>query len=119
MISGCETMTCTGNRACAMKPVTFSLMVLLNVVQCYFRMYNIHVNVLCNEHYVPIVLILLSGKLESIYCSMWSAIKSLWERRNLTLGPTTFHIDFEVAIHTVLKNAQCTFKNELSIMPFN
>ena len=36
MISGRETMTCTGNPACVMKSVTFSLMVLLNVVQSYF-----------------------------------------------------------------------------------
>ena len=111
MTSGCEMMTCTGNRACAMKPVTFSLMVLLNVVQCYLQMYNIHG--LCNEHYVPIVFMLLPGKLESIYCSMWSAIRYLWERRNCTLGPTTIHIDFGVEMHTVLKNAQCTYKNEL------
>ena len=36
MISGREKMTCIGNRACAMKTVTFSLMVLLNVVQSSF-----------------------------------------------------------------------------------
>ena len=34
MISGCEKMTCTGT--CAMKSVTFSLMVLLNFVQSSF-----------------------------------------------------------------------------------
>ena len=36
-------------------------------------------------------------------------IMFLCERRNLTLD----HIYFKVAMHTVLKNAQCTFKNEL------
>ena len=36
MISGRETMTCTANCACAMKSVTFSLVVLLNVVQSSF-----------------------------------------------------------------------------------
>ena len=35
-ISGHETITCTGNCAYAMKSVSFSLMVLLNVVQSSF-----------------------------------------------------------------------------------
>ena len=74
-------------------------------------MYNIHG--LCNRQYVPLVFMLLPGKSESIYCSIWSAIKSLFERHNLTLEPTTVHIEFEVAKHTVLKNAQSIFKNEL------
>ena len=56
---------------------------------------------------------LMPGKSESIYRSMWSAIRTLCERRSLILEPTTIHTDFEVAMHTVLKNAQCTFKNEL------
>ena len=56
---------------------------------------------------------LLPGKSESIYRSMWSAIRASCERHNLTLELTTVHVDFEVAMHTVLKNAQCTFKNEL------
>ena len=56
---------------------------------------------------------LLPGKSESIYHSMWSAIKrSLSDICNLTLEPTTVHIDFEVAMDTVLKNAQCTFESE-------
>ena len=65
MISGCETMTYTAYRACAMKPLTFSLMVLLHGVQSSFQMYNLHG--LCNEGYVPLVLMLLPGKPESIY----------------------------------------------------
>ena len=36
VISGRESMTCTGTRACAMKSVTFSLMVHLNFVQRSF-----------------------------------------------------------------------------------
>ena len=52
MISDRE-MTGTGNRACAMRSVTFSLMV-------------------CNGHYVPLVF--MPGKSESIYNSMCSAI---------------------------------------------
>ena len=67
-------------------------------------MYNIHV--LCNGHYVHLVFMLLTGKSESISRSMW---RSLCERLYLTLEPTTVHIinyiDFEVAMHTVLKNA--------------
>ena len=39
-----------------------------------------------------------------------SESRSLCERRNLTIEPTSVHIDFEVAMHTVLKNYQCTFK---------
>ena len=73
-------------------------------------MYNIHG--LCNGHYVPLVFMLLLGKSECIYGSLWSAIRSLFERC-LTLEPTTVHIDFEVAKHTVLKNAQCTFKKRV------
>ena len=72
-------------------------------------MYNIQG--LCNGHYVPVVSMLLPGMSESMYRSMWSAMRSLCERHNLTLQPITVH--FEVATHTVLKNAQCTFKNEL------
>ena len=71
-------MTCTGNRVCATKLVTFALMVLSNVVQSYFQMYSIHG--LCNEHYVPLVFMLLPGKPESIYHSMLSAVRSLCER---------------------------------------
>ena len=74
-------------------------------------MYNIHG--LCSGHYVPLVFMLLPEKSESIYPSMWSALRSLCGRSNLTLEPTTLHIDFEVTIHTVLKIAQCTFKDEL------
>ena len=44
---------------------------------------------------------LLPGKSES---------RSLCERRNLTIEPTTGHIDIEVALYTVLKNAQRTLK---------
>ena len=42
MVSGRETMTCTGNRDCAMKSVTFTLMVLLNVVQSSFFICTIY-----------------------------------------------------------------------------
>ena len=48
----------------------------------------------------------LPGKPVFIYRSMWNAIRSLCERHNSTLEPTTVHINFEVAMHTVLKNAQ-------------
>ena len=54
---------------------------------------------------------LLPGKSQSIYCSVWSAIRSFCDIRNLTLEPTNVHIDFEIAMHTVLMNAQCTFKS--------
>ena len=37
-------MTCTGNRGCAMKSVTFSLMVLLNVVKSSFFKCTIHMD---------------------------------------------------------------------------
>ena len=70
-------------------------------------MFNIHG--LCNGHYAPVVFLLLLAKSESIhYRSMWSAIRS--SERRLTLEPTTVHTDFEVAMHTVLKNVQFTFK---------
>ena len=65
-------------------------------------MYNIHG--LCNGHYVPLVFMLLPGKSESIYRSMWSATISLCE--NLTLEPTTVHIDFKVHVATDAYGAQ-------------
>ena len=61
MISERETITCTGNRACAMKAVTFSLMVLFDVV----LMPNKHG--LCNGHYVPLGFLL---QLEKSACGM-------------------------------------------------
>ena len=108
VINGRETMTCTCtcNYACALKSVAFSLMSLLNVVRRSFFNCTIY------GSYFPIVLVLLPEKSDIIYRygSMWSAIRSLFERHNSTLKPTTVHINFEVAMHTVLKNAQCTFK---------
>ena len=92
-----------------MKSAAFSLMSLLNVVRSTFF------NCTLYGHYVPFVLVFLPGKSDIIYCtcSMWSVIRSLCEKHNSTLEPTTFHITFEVAMHTVLTNAQCTFKNDL------
>ena len=91
---GCrETMTCTGKRACALTSVTFSLMVTFKCcAKLFLEMYNTHG--LCNGHYVPLVSMLVPGKIGSIYRSILSAL-------------------IEVAVHTVLKNAQFTFKNEL------
>ena len=100
MSSGRETMTCTGN---GVSDGTFKC-----CAKFFLQMYNIHG--LCSGHYVPLVFVLLPGKSVSIYSSMWSAIRSLREWRNLTLEPTTVHIDFKVAINTVLNNVQCTFK---------
>ena len=71
---------------------------------------NVQYNELCNGHYAPLVFMLLPRKSENICRSMWSAIRALCESHNLTLEPTTIHIDFEEAMHTVLKNAQCTLK---------
>ena len=96
--------TCTCDCACALKSVAFSLMSLLNVVRSSFF------NCTLYEHYVPFVLVFLPGKSDIIYRSMWSAIRCLCEIHNSTIEPPTVHINFEVAMHTVLKNAQCTFK---------
>ena len=76
---------------------------------------NVQYNGICNGHGIPLVFMLLHGKSESSCRSMWSTIRALCERRNLTLEPTctTIHIDFEVDMHTVLNNAHCTLKNEL------
>ena len=72
-----------------------------------------NINSLCNRYYVPLVFRMLPGKSESIYRSMWSAIRSLCERRDFTIEPTAILKYFEEYMHTVLKNAQSTFKNEL------
>ena len=65
MISGRETMTCAGIRACAMKSMTFSLMVLLNVVQSHLFNCKIY------TYHVHSVFMLLPRKSESISRSMW------------------------------------------------
>ena len=57
VISYHETMPCTGNRDCAIKPVTFSLMVFLNVVQRYFFKFTIHM-----DYAMDIMFMLLPGK---------------------------------------------------------
>ena len=84
MISGHEGMTCTG-KPCLSDEV--SDVFIDGTFKCFLLMYNIHG--LCNGHYGPIVFMLLPGKSESIYRSMRSAIRSLCERPNLTLEPTT------------------------------
>ena len=66
MISGRETMTCTGNGV--------SDGTLKCRAKFFLQMYNI--NGLCSGHYVPLAFVLLPGKSESIYGSMWSAIRS-------------------------------------------
>ena len=65
MISGHELMACTGNLACAMKSETFSLMVLLNVVQSSFFKSAVYMDY-AMDFYVPLVFMLLPGKSESI-----------------------------------------------------
>ena len=85
-------MTCTGNQACAMKSVTFSLLVLLNVMQSSFFECTIYID------YVMDIIFLQPEKSESRY---------VCKRRNLTLEPTTGGTDIEIAIYTVLKTAQC------------
>ena len=67
-------MTCTGNLASAMKLVTFSLMILLNFVQSSFFKYTIYMDYAMN---ITLVFMFLPGKTDSIYFSMWSAIRSL------------------------------------------
>ena len=65
-------------------------------------MYNIHG--LKNEHYVPLVFTLLSGKSEVVYRKMWTSVASLCKGLDLILSPETIHIDFEVAMHNVLRD---------------
>ena len=63
-------------------------------------------------HYVPIVLVLLPRKTSftvTVACGVPYDL-SLCERHNSTIDHTTVHINFEVAMHTVFKNVQCTFK---------
>ena len=72
-----------------------------------FRLQLNNIHGLCNGHYIPSGFMLLPGKSESIYRSICSAIRSVCERRDLPLEPTAV---LKVAMHTVLNNAQCTFK---------
>ena len=89
VISGREMMTCTGKQCLSYE---VSDVFIDGTFKCFLQLYNIHG--LCKGHYVPLVFMLLPGKSESIYRSMWSAIRSLCERGNLTLEPTTVHIEF-------------------------
>ena len=96
MINGHETMTCTGNHACAMKFVTFYM--LCNVVSSNYNILG-----LCNGHIVHFVFMLLPGKSESIYCSIRNAVRYLCKRHNQTHEYHHSHIiDFEIVMHTVL-----------------
>ena len=81
---------------------------LMSLLKC-FEVLSLIVHYM--DIYVPFVLVVLPGKSDIIYRSMWSTKNSLCQRHNSTLEPTTVHINFEVAMYTVLKNAQCTFKN--------
>jgi hypothetical protein len=65
-------------------------------------MYNIHG--LKNGHYVSLVFTLLSGKSELVYRKMWTLVASLCKGLDLNLSPETIHIDFEVAMHNVLRD---------------
>jgi hypothetical protein len=76
-----------------MKFRKYSLMVLSNVVlNISCKMYNIY------------VFTLLSGKSESVYRKMWTSVASLFKGLDLNLSPETIHIDFEVAMHNVLRD---------------
>ena len=66
------------------------------------QMYNIHG--LKNGHYVSLVFTLLSGKSELVYRKMWTLVASLCKGLDLNLSPETIHIDFEVAMHNVLRD---------------
>ena len=92
MISGLETMTCTGNPACVMKSVTFSLMVLLNVVQSYFFKCTICMDYAMDIMVFFLIFMLLPGKSESTYLSHKIIMR---KRHSLTLDPTTVHTDYE------------------------
>jgi hypothetical protein len=65
----------------------------------FLQIYNIHG--LKNEHYVPLVFTLLS---ELVYRKMWTSVASLCKGLDLILSPETIHIDFEVAMHNVLRD---------------
>ena len=92
MISGRETMTSTGNRACAMKLVTFLLVVPFKCCsKLFLHLNNIHG--LHNGHYVHLVFMLLPRKSESINHSMCSAIdlnvENVIQPLNLYVPPFT------------------------------
>ena len=68
------------------------------------QMYQIHG--LCSGHYVPLVFMLLPGK--STFTVACGVPYNLYVKDIKLLN-----LPFEEAMHTVLTNAHCTFKNEL------
>ena len=56
-----------------------------------------------NGHYIPLVYALLNGKSEDKYRSFWNDLLTICTERNLQLKPSIIHVDFEQAMHNVLK----------------
>ncbi|XP_068238357.1 uncharacterized protein [Palaemon carinicauda] len=67
----------------------------------FYQLYSIHG--LCNGHYIPLVYVLLAGKSEEIYRTMWKCLHDICVSKNLQLQPSVLHVDFEFPILTILK----------------
>lgn len=69
----------------------------------FYQMYSVHG--LKNGHFLPLVFALLPGKSENVYKNLWDCILSACSDLQLQLQPQVIHIDFEVAMHNVLRTA--------------
>ena len=69
----------------------------------FYQMYSVHGHK--NGHFVSLVYALLPGKSENVYQYLWDSIRSSCAYLQLQIKPQIIHIDFEVAMHNVLKTA--------------
>lgn len=68
----------------------------------FYQLYTIHG--LCNGHYIPLVYALLPGQSEEIYRNMWKCLIDICSARNMQLGASVIHADFEFAMLTALRD---------------
>ena len=67
----------------------------------FIQLYTVHG--MRNGPYIPLVYALLNGKSEDKYRSFWNDLLTICTERNLQLKPSIIHVDFEQAMHNVLK----------------
>ena len=66
----------------------------------FHQMYTVHG--LKNGHFVPLIYALLPDKRELTYKTLWTFIIDICSSMDLQLQPSVVHVDFEVAMHTVI-----------------
>ena len=69
--------------------------------QYFYQLFSIHGYK--NGHFIPLVYALLPGKSEMDYRNMWNPLIASFSSSNLQLNLSVIYVDFEISMHTVLK----------------